>query len=50
MLLFQADGFPTLLFFPAGNKSSEPVSFSKIFQDYCFVMFAASVVNLIGMG
>lgn len=24
--LFQADGFPTLLFFPAGNKSFEPVT------------------------
>lgn len=24
--LLQADGFPTLLFFPAGNKSFEPVS------------------------
>lgn len=22
----QADGFPTLLFFPAGNKSFDPVS------------------------
>ena len=24
--IFQADGFPTLLFFPAGNKSFDPVS------------------------
>ena len=24
--LFQTDGFPTLLFFPAGNKSFDPVS------------------------
>lgn len=25
LLLLQADGFPTLLFFPAGNKSFDPV-------------------------
>lgn len=25
-IVLQADGFPTLLFFPAGNKSFDPVS------------------------
>jgi hypothetical protein len=25
----QAEGYPTLLLFPAGNKSVEPVSFTK---------------------
>lgn len=25
-IFLQSDGFPTILFFPAGNKSSNPVS------------------------
>lgn len=49
--LFQADGFPTLLFFPAGNKSFDPVSgkennifslvqtSSILFMVYVFRMF-----------
>lgn len=33
-MFLQADGFPTLLFFPAGNKSFDPVSGVQSFNTY----------------
>lgn len=46
-LYLQADGFPTLLFFPAGNKSFDPVSDLTI-QFYavtrCFFTFCLKIL------
>ena len=35
-MFLQADGFPTILFFPAGNKSFDPVSGIQSFNTYIF--------------
>lgn len=40
----QSDGFPTILFFPAGNKSFDPVSVSCVFL-YCFYKSTVSSRN-----
>ena len=39
-LSLQSDGFPTLLFFPAGNKSFDPVSGIQSLNSYIFLCFA----------
>lgn len=48
ILPLQSDGFPTLLFFPAGNKGLDPVSGHS--RDHMFVFSSSALDFILNMG